>query len=414
MSEQGYLSSHNMKSKMDRNDSDKGKCKNQEGINECVNKENTHEGNQTSCEENQNSCEKNQNSCEKNQNSCEENQNTHEKNQNSCEINQKSCEKNQNSCEQNQNSCEQNRNNITLDDDVNINKIVEKMSVEEPEVLTKIFNLMKNNNCLNFYPLLTPYHNIEKIVDILMQENYEYENTWTVHCDASFICRLLYEGFIPVASKQKLYKIENYETVMYKESLLIPKIHFIRSCMHPSEIHISKKVKKKCKHFHITIDKNFEGVMEGIVEKHGQNWLYPFVQEEFKKIFYKDVTYKNVELHSVELWFGKELVAGEIGNTVGSIYTSLTGFQRKSCAGTIQLCALAKLLEIQKFQLWDLGMLLPYKKDIGSKEITMKEFFRKHRLFKHQHAEFKTPFMDKLNCSVLIKGINPQELKEEE
>ncbi|CZT98142.1 hypothetical protein PFAG_00274 [Plasmodium falciparum Santa Lucia] len=365
MSEQGNLSSHNMKSKMDRNDSDKVKCKNQEGINECVNKENTQE----------------------------ENQNIHD---------------------EKKKSCEQNRNNITLDDDVNINKIVERMSVEEPEVLTKIFNLMKNNNCLNFYPLLTPYHNIEKIVDILMQENYEYENTWTVHCDASFICRLLYEGFIPVASKQKLYKIENYETVMYKECLLIPKIHFIRSCMHPSEIHISKKVKKKCKHFYITIDKNFEGVMEGIVEKHGQNWLYPFVQEEFKKIFYKHVTYKNVELHSVELWFGKELVAGEIGNTVGSIYTSLTGFQRKSCAGTIQLCALAKLLEIQKFELWDLGMLLPYKKDIGSKEITMKEFFRKHRLFKHQPAEFKTPFMDKLNCSVLIKGTDPQTLKEQE
>lgn len=46
MSEQGNLSSHNMKSKMDRNDSDKVKCKNQEGINECVNKENTQEENQ--------------------------------------------------------------------------------------------------------------------------------------------------------------------------------------------------------------------------------------------------------------------------------------------------------------------------------------------------------------------------------
>ncbi|SOV84221.1 Leu/Phe-tRNA protein transferase,putative [Plasmodium sp.] len=344
MSEQGYLSSHNMKSKMDRNDSDKRKCKNQEENQKFMSRKSKLMSRKSKfMSRNQNSCQENQNSCQENQNSCQENQN--------------SCQENQNSCQENQNTCEENRNNITLDDDVNINKIVEKMSVEEPEVLTKIFNLMKNNNCLNFYPLLTPYHNIEKIVDILMQENYEYENTWTVHCDASFICRLLYEGFIPVASKQKLYKIENCETVMYKECLLIPKIHFIRSCMHPR-------------------------VMEGIVEKHGQNWLYPFF-------------------------------AGEIGNTVGSIYTSLTGFQRKSCAGTIQLCALAKLLEIQKFELWDLGMLLPYKKDIGSKEITMKEFFRKHRLFKHQHAEFKTPFMEKLNCSVLIKGTDPESLKEE-
>ncbi|CRG98721.1 Leu/Phe-tRNA protein transferase, putative [Plasmodium relictum] len=293
---------------------------------------------------------------------------------------------------------------IKLDDDVNINKIIEKISKEEPEMLTKIFNLMKNNNCLNFYPLLTPYHNIEKIVDILIEENYEHENTWCVHCDASFICQLFYEGFIPVASKQKVYKIENYETKIYKECLLIPKIHYIRSCMHPSEIHISKKVKKKCKNFYITIDKDFDGVIEGIVEKHGQNWLYPFVQKEFKKIFEKSITYKNVQMHSVEVWYEDKLVAGEIGNTVGSIYTSLTGFQRKSCAGTIQLCALAKLLEYQKFQLWDLGMLLPYKKEIGSKEIPMKEFFNKHRVFKYQNAEFKVPFKEKLNCSVLIKG----------
>ncbi|SBS94335.1 Leu/Phe-tRNA protein transferase, putative [Plasmodium malariae] len=311
-------------------------------------------------------------------------------------------------------ACEARTKKLLLDDDVNINKIVEKMSKEDPQALTKIYNLMKNNNCLNFYPLLTPYHNIEKIVDILIEENYEHENTWCVHFDASFISQLLYEGFIPVASKQRIYRVENYETIIYKECLLIPKIHYIRSCMHPSEIHISKKARKKCKHFYITVDKDFDGVIEGIVEKHGKNWLYPFVQKEFKKIFEKNIIYKNVQMHSVELWFEDKLVAGEIGNTVGSVYTSLTGFQRKSCAGTIQLCALAKLLEFQNFQLWDLGMLLPYKKEIGSKEIPMKEFFNKHRTFKHQHAEFKVPFKDKLNCSVLIKGIGMDEIAKDD
>ncbi|SBS93988.1 Leu/Phe-tRNA protein transferase, putative, partial [Plasmodium ovale curtisi] len=64
-----------------------------------------------------------------------------------------------------------------IDDNVNINKIVAIMSIKEPETLTKIFNLMKTNNCLNYYPLLTPYHNIEKLVDMLLEENYEYENT---------------------------------------------------------------------------------------------------------------------------------------------------------------------------------------------------------------------------------------------
>ncbi|ANQ06491.1 Leu/Phe-tRNA protein transferase [Plasmodium coatneyi] len=292
----------------------------------------------------------------------------------------------------------------TLDDGVNINRIIERLAKEDPQSLAKIYNLMKNNNCLNFYPLLTPYHNIEKIVDILIEENYEHENTWCVHCDALFICQLLYEGFIPVASKQKVCKVENNQAKVVKECLLIPKIHYVRSCMHPSEIHISRKVKKKCRSYYITVDKDFDGVLQGIVEKHGQNWLYPFVQKEFKKIFEKEVTYKNVRMHSVELWCDDFLAAGEIGCTVGSIYTSLTGFQRKNCAGTIQLCALAKLLQHQEFDLWDLGMLLPYKKTIGSKEISMKDFFKMHRVFKHKSAPFRVPFQDKLNCGVLING----------
>ncbi|EUD66782.1 hypothetical protein C922_02767 [Plasmodium inui San Antonio 1] len=293
---------------------------------------------------------------------------------------------------------------LTLDDDINISLIIERLSREEPEALAKIYNLIRNNNCLHFYPLLTPYHNIKKIVDLLIEENYEHENTWCVHCDGSFISQLLYEGFIPVATKQKVYKVENNQMKMVRECLLIPKIHFIRSCMHPSEIHISKKVKKKCKGYDITVDRDFDGVLQGIVEKHGQNWVYPFVQKEFKRIFEKEVTYKNVCMHSVELWCDDILVAGEIGCTVGSIYTSLTGFQRKNSAGTIQLCALAKLLQEQKFDLWDLGMLLPYKKTIGSKEIAMKDFFKMHREFRHRSADFRVPFRDKLNCAVLIKG----------
>ncbi|KJP85512.1 hypothetical protein AK88_04863 [Plasmodium fragile] len=292
----------------------------------------------------------------------------------------------------------------TLEDDVNINRIIERLAKEDPQALAKIYSLMKNNNCLNFYPLLTPYHNIRRLVDILIEENYQHENTWCVHCDAAFICQLLYEGFIPVANKQKIYKVENNQTKIVKECLLIPKIHYVRSCMHPSEIHISRKVKKKCKNYFMTVNKDFDGVLQGIVEKHGQNWLYPFVQKEFKKIFEKQVTYKNVRMHSVELWCGDFLAAGEIGCTVGSIYTSLTGFQRQNCAGTIQLCALAKLLQKQEFDLWDLGMLLPYKKTIGSKEVSMKDFFKMHRVFKHRAPNFCVPFQDRLNCAVLING----------
>lgn len=282
--------------------------------------------------------------------------------------------------------------------------VLMKHSKEGSQKLFIMSSMMKMNPTFAEYPILTPEQNLEELVNTLIDENYEHENTWTLYCDALFIARLFHAGFIPIATKIKFGAMFADKAGICEANLLLPKIHVIRSCMHPSEIHISKKVRKLCKHYTLTIDKDFTGVMQGIVEKHGGNWLFPFVQREFKKLFDRTVTYKNVEMHSIELWCEGELVAGEIGNTVGSIYTSLTGFQRKNSTGTIQLCTLAKLLEVQNFELWDLGMLLPYKKLIGSKEVSMKDFFIKHKKFKDKKAEFKIPGgANEINCASLIK-----------
>jgi Leu/Phe-tRNA-protein transferase len=62
----------------------------------------------------------------------------------------------------------------------------------------------------------------------------------------------------------------------------------------------------------------------------------------------------------------KVLVAGELGYTVGAVYTSLTGFARESGAGSVQLAALGRWLQQSKFRLWDLGMEMEYKADMGA------------------------------------------------
>lgn len=59
-------------------------------------------------------------------------------------------------------------------------------------------------------------------------------------------------------------------------------------------------------------------------------------------------------------------MAGELGYTVGSIYTSLTGFYTESGAGQVQLCALAKVLVLCGFALWDFGMSMDYKVELGA------------------------------------------------
>jgi Leu/Phe-tRNA-protein transferase len=72
----------------------------------------------------------------------------------------------------------------------------------------------------------------------------------------------------------------------------------------------------------------------------------------------------------------RELVAGELGYTVGAIYTSLTGFTSESGAGTVQLAALGRWLQRSGFQMWDLGMQMDYKAEMGAVLLPRRTFVK--------------------------------------
>ena len=81
-------------------------------------------------------------------------------------------------------------------------------------------------------------------------------------------------------------------------------------------------------------------------------------------------------IYSIEIWDDEtgELAAGELGYTVGSIYTSLTGFSAQDSAGSVQLASLGRLLCKMGFSMWDLGMDMEYKQGLGSHLMDRKDF----------------------------------------
>lgn len=83
-----------------------------------------------------------------------------------------------------------------------------------------------------------------------------------------------------------------------------------------------------------------------------------------------------VRLYSVEVWNAETgaLAGGELGYSVGGIYSSLTGFSDEDAAGSSQLVALGRLLMKCGFEYWDLGMDLEYKRKLGARMMRRANF----------------------------------------
>jgi Leu/Phe-tRNA-protein transferase len=188
------------------------------------------------------------------------------------------------------------------------------------------------------------------------------------------IIHLMAEGYLPMANK----------------SVLLPKLHVQRCVMWlPNQLHISKSTRKKSSKFTITLNTAFRDVVNGCHEQHSNCWLEPPLVEAFEAIYSSTTAMKAaidgktccpVRFYSTEVWQASNLVAGELGYTVGSVYTSLTGFSKVDSAGSVQMAALGSILCAANFSMWDLGMDMTYKRQVGAQLLPRAEFLQ------HIHA----------------------------
>jgi Leu/Phe-tRNA-protein transferase len=221
--------------------------------------------------------------------------------------------------------------------------------------------------------------------------------------DPLLLAHLMYEGFLPIASEYR------------NQCILLPKLHLKRCLLLLNESqHIPKTVKKRGRKYKLILNRSLEEVVKGCHKQHGIPWLYPPIVESFKVLFQRGE--QGMELYpnqKVRFWTielldiaSDKLCAGELGYTVGKVYTSLTGFSNVSGAGTVQLYALGRLLRKQRFEMWDLGMSMQYKLDMGAEDHDRDDFLE----FLHKYRKDDIRLSERVPTDI---GIQVQELFEE-
>jgi len=122
-----------------------------------------------------------------------------------------------------------------------------------------------------------------------------------------------------------------------------------------------------------------------------------------------------VRLYSIEVWNVKtgELAAGELGYSVGSVYTSLTGFTAEDGAGSVQLATLGRFLSRGSFDMWDLGMALDYKSRLGAKDMDRVQFVETIHKLRIKDANVYLKCDERMGCKDIIISKSQVEKKQD-
>lgn len=219
----------------------------------------------------------------------------------------------------------------------------------------------------------------EDILNNDILHNYIYPNMnsnyyWSDDFSEDFYINAAQAGFITVSN------------LFDNKLLLLPELQYEYAILDFENLHISKKVQKLInkKEYTLHINSNFDTLLSQLEQYHENCWI----TKEYLNLIKKLNTYHhqtiNFKLMSIELIClqTNELIAGELGYSIGSTYTSLTGFcskhKKHNNCGTLQLVLLSQYLQEKNFCFWNLGHAsMDYKLKLGAKIYSREAFLKR-------------------------------------
>jgi leucyl/phenylalanyl-tRNA--protein transferase len=149
-----------------------------------------------------------------------------------------------------------------------------------------------------------------------------------------------------------------------------------RMLLYPHEFKMSRSLKKTLKQnrFKIKIDQAFTEVMRGCATvkrpQQESTWIEPEMEVDYTRLHHQGIT------HSVEAYWGDELVGGLYGLAIGRAFFGESMFHRMPEASKVCMYQLVEIAQIHGIDFIDCQVSNPFLKSLGAREVSRTVFLR--------------------------------------
>lgn len=132
-----------------------------------------------------------------------------------------------------------------------------------------------------------------------------------------------------------------------------------------TELHISRSLRQSCRRYRVSVDADFEGVIQGCAHPdRPAGWI----TEEFVKAYTE--MYRLGWAHSVEVWDDEgRLVGGLYGIAIGGLFAGESMFHVARDASKVALVHLVVVLSEGHGRLLDVQWMTPHLQSLGARVI---------------------------------------------
>lgn len=137
-----------------------------------------------------------------------------------------------------------------------------------------------------------------------------------------------------------------------------------RGVLFPTQVHVSRSLRRSMRHFEIRIDTAFDEVVEGCADKrrpHG--WIDKSIKTAYGRL------HEMGWAHSVEVFVDDELAGGLYGIAIGGLFAAESKFHRVTDASKAAVVALCRIMSCTEGSLIDVQWATPHLETLGVVEI---------------------------------------------